>query len=185
MSQEASAVSTAEQTTRQVVVVHRVRPATSWRVMTLSVHYGGMMTHFVRGRSRYCRGSECKPELHKTESFWRGYFAALLWEHETRQWRPVVQEVSEALELDLRPAYKRGQVWLLSRAKDERGRRAPTTGKLDGRVDPVQIPDEFDVRPVLLHLYHEQAISLGVGNPMPARLSLPNVPHMEGLKLLK
>src|SRR5881394_1208393 len=79
--------------------VFRVEPGTSWHVLVLSREVGGIMTHWYKGRSRFCPpDGTCEPQQHKSPRFWKGYAAAQVWDAAHSLWQPVVLEVSESLE---------------------------------------------------------------------------------------
>jgi hypothetical protein len=180
MSQRPRSVPPASQPPLQPVRVFRVDPGTAWRVRTLSPVYGGLFTHFVKNRSRYCDPAGCRPEYPKGERFWRGYFAAELHDAAERCWRPVVFELTEHCELDMRGVYQRGQVWRVEREADKAGKHAPVRAALEGVVDPAQLPAAWDYRPVLFHLYHVEKLDLSASNPLPPRLMLQATPFVEG-----
>lgn len=141
----------------------------SVRVLTLSACYGGLLTHYHKKRSCYCSGEDCPAYLHAINPTWKGYFSGLAWDQGAGKWIPWVVEMTEWCELDLRDRYARGQVWEFSR-KDKEGKgKKPLTARLVESRDSRELPTAFDYRPVLLHVYHQQKISLETPNPMPAR----------------
>jgi hypothetical protein len=87
----------------------------------------------------------------------------------------VVLEVTESLEETLRGRELRGEVWALSRT-EERGRSSPVVGIYCETVADRTLSEPFDVTPVLLRLFHVNALNLGTRNPTPPRVLLPAVP---------
>lgn len=157
------------QGTRHVLRVFRLKPGERCTVRTLSESYGGLFTHFVRGRSVYCDPTNCNPANHRTGRFWKGYAAAEVWMKPEGLYVPVVLELTEALELDVRGRWKRGQLWELSREKQVGRRHPPIVGVLLGDA-PGPLPPAFDCFDVLTHLYHADGIQLEEENPMPPRV---------------
>lgn len=155
-----------------VLRVFRVKEGTTVHARTLSDGYSGLFTHYVRGRSVYCQGEKCEATVHRTDKVWKGYAAVELWNVATKKWTPAVLEITEALELDLRGLWKRGQVWEFYRDTPIQKKKMPIMGKLLEERDPASLPPAFDFRSVLLHLYHVEAVHLGVLNPMPPRVIL-------------
>jgi hypothetical protein len=153
-----------------VLRIFRVEEGTTVHARVLSEGYRGIFTHYARGRSVYCQGDKCEATLHKLDRVWKGYAAVELWNVATKKWNPVVLEISEALELDLRGFWKRGQVWEFYRDLPTKKKSMPIMGKLLEERDPLAMPPEFDFKPVLLHLYHVQSIRLDCLNPMPPRV---------------
>lgn len=144
-------------------------------IMTLADRYGGLFTHFKR-RSFLCRGPDCPATLHNsTDTCWKGYTPILAWDRGAKVWVPFVLEITEALELDFRDQFARGQIWEVWR--DVRGKRAsPVQGKLLPEArDPATIPEPFDITPVLQALYHCTAVALTHKNPLPSRVLVEDV----------
>lgn len=152
--------------------VYRVNPGDVVHLRTLSDGYGGLFTHFFKNRSYYCSGPDCNSMYHKMPRIWKGYSAVEIYSVEKKKWRPFVLEISEHLELDFRGIYKRGQVWELYRTLQTGKKATPVQGKLHEERGPSSVPAAFDIRPVLLHLYHCMAVSLDAKNPMPPRTFL-------------
>jgi len=155
----------------QVAVrVFRVSPGTSTQLRTLGEAYGGLLTHWAGGRSRYCCPESCPVQWHKLEAFWKGYFPALVHDKARKLWLPAVFEMTEALELDMRNQFAHAQEWEVSRAPEVKKRKFPVQGRLLGNVDPARIPLAFDIVPVLRTLYHATSIELGALNPCPEKV---------------
>ena len=149
--------------------VFRIDPGERWSVLMLDRTYGGLFVHWCRGRNLYCDPRGCDGPLHRMQRVWKGYAAAHLWVPRDTFWLPVVLEITESLELDFRGVYGRGQVWELSRDQLSARRKPPVKGKLVEKRPAGQVPDAFDVRSVLMHLYHVDAIDLTSKNPLPPR----------------
>lgn len=154
----------------RVLRVFRVEEGTSVHARILSEKYSGLFTHYCKGRSHYCKGAQCEPLLHKMDRVWKGYASVELWNAGMKKWTPVVLEISEALELDLRGLWARGQVWEFYRDRPAKKKPAPTMGKLLEEREPATMPPPFDFKAVLLHLYHVEQVNLGCMNPMPPRV---------------
>lgn len=154
---------------RHVLRVFRLKPGERAKIRTLSEAYDGLFTHFVRGRSKYCDPLNCNPADHRTGRFWKGYASAELWLPRETLWMPIVLEITEALELDLRGRWERGQCWELTREKQVGKRHPPIVGVLVGKAEG-KLPPAFGVLDVLTHLYHADGLQLGELNPMPPRV---------------
>jgi hypothetical protein len=160
----------------QPVRVLRVEVGQIHKLRMLSPEIGGCMTHYVGKRSRYCSGDDCFPAYHRTEQIYKGYVAAELFREGNDDWLPVVLEVTEHAELDMRQLYRRGQVWQLSRAADRKGKQGPVRALLIDTGDPEEVPEAFNIEIVLQHLYHVLAVDLRARNPMPPRLVMSPSP---------
>lgn len=154
------------------VRVFRIDEGKVATVRMLSDAIGGILTHYAGGRSEYCKGNDCPDALHRRGSYWKGYVAAELFEPRPRHWIPIVLEITEALELDMRGRYARGQVWQLSRNPSSKRRHFPIVGMLIQEPTAQVLRAAFDVRPVLAHLYHTNEIALDRDNPTPAPVVL-------------
>ncbi len=152
--------------------IDRVAAGESMIVRMLSTDYGGLFTHWVRGRSQYCGGKECNPINHKLGRVWKGYCAAEKYCKVTKKWLPICLEITEGLELDFRTIYTRGQLWEIWRDMPTEKKQPPTQGKLleDRGID--SCPPAFDYRPCLMHLYHIEYVDLTSPNPLPPRIIL-------------
>jgi len=141
-------------------------------VRILSNNYKGCLTHWYKGRSHYCPGAEVC-DLHKIEPVWKGYCCCEQWVQAASLWEPWVLEITESLDQDFWGRFAAGQVWHLQRTpgkkKDGKG---PVVGKLWEERDPTTFPPPFDMRPVLLAVYHVKDVRLDQDNPMPRRMTL-------------
>jgi hypothetical protein len=156
--------------TVHAIQVFRIAEGQTVHLRTLSDSYGGCFTHYYHKRSQYCPGENCPSPVHKIDRIWKGYAAVEIYVASRKKWMPWVLEISEHLELDFRDRYARGQVWEIFRDLPQDGKKQPVTGKLQETRDPATFPAAFDVRPVLLHLYHVFSVDLNIKNPMPPRL---------------
>jgi hypothetical protein len=130
------------------------------------------MTHW-RGKSSYCVGdAECKECRAGREAIWKGYFAGEAWDARRGWWLPVVMELTEACELDLRYRFCRGQVWLFERSQQTTKKRTPVTARLVEELPLDTLPPAFDVHAVLRTLYHANHIALTTANPLPDRVMI-------------
>lgn len=150
--------------------VFRVAPGARHFVRTLSARYYGLFTHFLRGRSLYCEGDECLPAIHRTTRYWKGYFAGEVYSKKDQLWLPVVLEITEHLELDLRHRFARGQVWDMSRLPESKKKREPVQGTLLETLDERAVPPAFSIVECLQHLYHRTDLDLNARNPLPDRV---------------
>jgi hypothetical protein len=155
---------------RYALRVLRVDPGQSFKIRLVSQRYGGLLTHWVRGRSVLCDGNECPALQHRSGTYWKGYALVEQWHGVKALWCPSVLEITENLELDFRGRYKRGQVWLLQRAPQVGRHKTGVFGVLmfEGQQENLRVP--FDFLPVLRNLYHVSTIVLDKDNPMPARI---------------
>ncbi len=155
-----------------VVEIFRIRENTTAHVRALSDDYGGLITHWARGRSMYCIGDGCQHRACKSDRTWKGYTPVQVYSAERKKWAPAVLEITENLEPDLRGRWRRGQIWEMWMETDKKGKRSPVQGKLIEDHDPDKMPPPFDVVNVLRRLYHIDVIRLTTKNPMPPRLVL-------------
>lgn len=157
------------------VEVRRVTLNETIFIRTLSDKIGGLFTHYYGKNSHVCRGRDCQPHVHKVKQTWKGYIAAQEWLVGRKKWRPCVLEITEALELDMRFLYDRGQEWELSCPAVVDKRNPPVKGIMHKRDLAAGLPPAFDITPVLLNLYHVFAIDLSTPNPMPPRVFLAEI----------
>lgn len=171
MSNGSSARNPSTSTVARLAVL-RIDPGQKVHVRSLSDGYGGLLTHF-RGRSIYCEGEqECRLCRTHPDTCWKGYFAGEAWDPRRTWWLPVVMEMTESCELDLRYRFKRGQVWLFSRAPQTGKKKTPVSASLIEELDPESLPASFEVYAVLRTLYHVRNISLATPNPLPDRVMI-------------
>lgn len=142
------------------------------RILSASRSVTGCWTHYhtKKERSYYCPGNGCPSCAKKERGQWKGYVAALGWKLPEKMWIPVVCEITESCELDMRGVIARGQEWELSRAKEASQKREPVRAALKGTIDLAELPRAFDVLPTVLGMYHELHMDLSMPNPMPARV---------------
>jgi hypothetical protein len=150
--------------------VFRVGEGITAKIRTLSLSYGGLMTHWRGGRSVYCDPSDCKICKVDANRTWKGYFAGEVYDPAKKWWMPFVVELTEASELDLRHRFERGQTWTFSRAKQQSKKRTPVRATLLEFVNPESLPNAFDFLPVLRTMYHSPAVELSTENPVPDRI---------------
>lgn len=129
----------------------------------------GCLTHWDRRQSFYC-GPHCPAKRHCLQTQWKGYLSVERWEHTAKAWFPWVLEVTEAAELDMRGQVGRGQVWLLNRALDEKGHKAPVRATLTEQLQPEAVSLAFGMDAVLWRVYRDTRVELTVANPMPDRV---------------
>jgi hypothetical protein len=153
----------------EVVEIRTVRVAAGKThfIRSLAEEYGGIMTHFEQGRSKYCDPQYCWPKCRAKGRYYKGYFAAQVWVEKWDCWYPVVCELPEKAELDVRQQFRRGLIWEFSRAADRRSSKSPVRAVLKEEQDPHNWPLAFDIAPSLLHLYHLEEIDLTAENPLP------------------
>lgn len=149
--------------------VVRVGAGQTLFVWTISTTYGGCFTHFKDKRSAYCPDDHsCPWKSCQREQIWKGYGAVCWWDKESSRWIPAVLEISERLEHDLRDRWERGQVWCLNRPPETANKRKAVSGRLSEMcVEPANLPQEFDIRPVLCNIFRRADVQLGKANPMP------------------
>jgi len=149
--------------------VYRVEYGTKSTIWTIGRRVLGLWTHWLKGRSVYCTGEICHPTLHAIPRVWKCFVAAAVWTLPEGVWRPIVLEVTEALELDFRGLYERGQLWELSRAHRTPKRNPPVKGVLLNRNPDLEPPEPFSIMEVLQHLFHQERIELDAVNALPPR----------------
>lgn len=147
--------------------IFRVKSGKKHHVRILSVEYGGLHTHWESGRSKYCHPDACFPKCRNKPRYWKGYTAAQVWVPHWNVWYPVVLEIPERAELDMRSQFDRGTVWEMTREADRKGSRSPVRAVYKELHDVKQLPMAFNIEPVLLHLYHLDEIDLTAPNPLP------------------
>jgi hypothetical protein len=135
--------------------------------------YKGLYTHWIKGRSELCDGSKCGADCKKFRKVWKGYAAIDYWLESKKLWIAAVLEITEAMDLDLKELWKRGQVWLLRRGHRVKGKHPPRSATLIEEVELSTLPHEFDIIPCLKNLYHSFEIDLSHDNPMPRKTLLP------------
>lgn len=174
------------------VRIFRVPAGTFAEVLTLSPHYGGCFVHWVKGErgkkghSAYCRPEDCPPDRHRRERAWKGYAPCLLSRPADKLLEPIVLEITSSCELDFRGRWARGQWWKLEHKPESKTKNEPIAATLIGALAPANVPPAFDFRNVLLHVFHEETISLGIANPMPPRVVVAATPYRADLfKVLK
>jgi hypothetical protein len=153
-----------------ILRVFRVEPGTVWWIRTLSDHYGGIITHWHRGRSHYCVGKECNPIMHRGDKIWKGYAPVEIFLEDRKKWFPFVLEISEHLELDFRGIYRRGQIWELFRSADDGKKKLGCEAILHETCDLKTLPPAFDFTAPVKSLYHTFELDLTVRNPLPPRI---------------
>ena len=152
------------------VDVFRIEEGMSVYVRTLHNEYGGLFTHYFRGRSRLCCGADCNAAMHRMDRVWKGYTPVMVYFDKPRPlWLPKVLEITQHLELDLRGQFARAQEWQLWRHAPVGGKVQAVEGKLqNGRVES-RLPVAFDIQPVVRALYGAETVELTAKNPQPAR----------------
>jgi hypothetical protein len=152
------------------LAIFRVAHDSNQTILTVADWHGdGLLTHWVKGRSLYCPGSDsCR--THAVEATWRAYVHVLLWQRDPPLWRPVVLEVTEHLELELRSHYQPGQVWWLARSAKHGKKNSPCRAIQIETRDRAALPPEVDVTPILVRLFHTEGVRQSVKNPMPSKI---------------
>lgn len=148
----------------------RVEPGTVAFVRLLADFYGGLFTHYYRGRSTVCQGKDCQSLVHKVDRTWKGYCPAELYSESKKAWLPICLEITESLELDMRGIFARGQMWELWRELPPKKGATPVQGKLHPPQEWRNLPRPFDIIPCLRALFHTDFIDLGTKSPIPARV---------------
>jgi len=129
----------------------------------------GFMTVWEKtaGRSYYVDPS--LPFRAKGELVWKGYLPALIWRPKTADYLPIVWEITESLELDLRGVVQRGQHWEVTRGVRVGKKRPPVIGRLLGMTKCALIAPAFDVMDCVRWTYHDQRCALALPCPAAAR----------------
>lgn len=150
--------------------VFRQEPGQSHFVRLLSSRYGGCFTHYVKERSQYCDPEGCRWGCPKAPQIWKGYAAADVYDDAVKLWLPVCFELTEALELDFRDKWQRGQVWRVTRPVKKKKKNEARFAVLIEQHSESSLPPEFDFLPCLLNTFHIFAIDLCHKNPLPPRV---------------
>lgn len=150
--------------------VFRQEQGQSHFVRLLSSHYGGCFTHYVKERSQYCDPQACRWGCPKAPQVWKGYAAADVYDDNAKLWMPVCFELTEALELDFRGRWRRGQVWRVTRPVKKKKKQEARFAVFVEQHPECSLPQEFDFIPCLLNTFHIFAIDLAFKNPLPPRV---------------
>lgn len=160
------------------VEVYNVKEGDPIFVRMLGETYRGLFTHYFRGKGHLCEGKEhCNTNVHKEPLTWKGYVAGQLFVPDRKLWMPVCLEITEALELEMRDNFRRGQTWELWRAPLPDKKNPQVQGKRHDDPPAANLPPAFDITPILRTLYHRQTLPGHIPNPMPPRVVLES---MEG-----
>lgn len=130
----------------------------------------GFITHFTKGQSQACRGEECGCQSSMVNSLWKGYHPVMRFDRQGNCWIPTVLEVTEALELDFRGKFFRGQEWELSRGIITKKRKPAIFGRLIGSRDLPEHCRAFDVSPAVFWIYHDRSLKINLSSPIPQRV---------------
>jgi hypothetical protein len=79
-------------------------------------------------------------------------------------------EITEALHLDMRDTYQRGQIWRLGKKADKKKKYSTLQGMLHLPSDGLVIPPADDIVPVLKWTYHTTSVDLTAVNRMPSKI---------------
>lgn len=162
------------------LVVFRVEKSETHQIRTLAgtgpeaeLPLLGYFTHWRHGATRVCVGlTDCEPALHRIDPIWYGYLAVERWMDSTNVWIPCVLQVTESLELDFRGRLKRGQYWELGMGSQKK-KGNPTRGQLLGTCQDEELPNPFDLLPILRALFHCPGLQPPrIPNPTPGRVAL-------------
>jgi len=148
----------------------RLKPGQAALCLALSDTIRGLATHWVAPRTEACLRGSCAHCRRGVKLDWRGYFAALCWDEQLRQWLPFAVEVTARTEMLMRPQYRRGTLWHLHRPHKIRDREPPTVATLRGSHLVVPLPEPFDFGPALAALYGDIGAVADTENPMPPRV---------------
>jgi len=150
--------------------VCRVARKAELAIRSLVDVYHGLMTHWAEP-SRHCSNdSRCRDCKKGKKQLWKGYFAGEAWDPSREWWLPVVFELTECSELDLRHRFGRGQVWLFSRKAEKADKPNAVTARLLDQLDVEDVPPAFNIEPVLASVYGFQRLPEHVPNPKPDRI---------------
>lgn len=149
--------------------VFRVEEGTAVFVRTLDSTYGGLFTHFHRGRSRLCPGAECGCQYRKLDRVWKGYTSVEVWVELEKHWTPAILEITEALEVCFRGRFDRAQVWELARRAPDKAKASyPVTGRFVEDLKEEHLSAKLPYLPILMRLYHaSEGVQCHFPNPMP------------------
>jgi len=136
----------------------------------LYVHWIGSET---KGRSQYCHGpTDCRYAHDRLDKLWKGYASADMWDEQNRLWVPVVLELTEACELDMRAVYRPGQQWKLTRTPATRSKREAILARLTKDAPAGFVPRPYDILPAIRTTFHCCDAILGIKNPSPDRIAV-------------
>ena len=134
---------------------------TDGRVMGCFTRYLGNGSVFVPSHASG-EVKEGKPVI------WKGYLSAVQYHRDIKKWVPVVLEVTERLEQDLRGRVARGQLWKISRGPKDGNKRIPLRGVMGQQQRPEMTPVAIDVYPKLRNdIFRNQEVTLDQENPLP------------------
>jgi hypothetical protein len=134
-------------------------------LLALSREILGFIGHWDGETFQSCRSRVGRCRLCPGPTVWRGYFAALVWDRESRQWQPAGVEVSETVEATMREQYRPGTRWHLHKPWPVRGRKQRVYATLRGAHEATDLPAPFDFLPLVRALYQDADLALDVPNP--------------------
>lgn len=122
----------------------------------------GCLSHWTGKRSYLCAGvGKCPKSVCDKQTNWKGYAPVQLWRKAESLWTPEVLEVTESLEEVLRSYELRGSVYLLTRDARKDGCGTVRAVYCETRE---QIPEAFDIVPVLQRLFRQSDFLIDVPN---------------------
>jgi hypothetical protein len=151
--------------------VHRLKEGQSGVYRIFEPHLLGCFTHYIKDRSQYCHGpSECRYQHDKLDRVWKGYASADFWDPTAKVWQPVVAEITECCEVDMRGLYLPGQQWQFVKQVQVGKQRPKLNAILVANVTPGVQVLPYNIVPALQTMFHVEEVRLIHPNPCPARV---------------
>jgi len=161
--------------------VFRIDKGRSHRVRFLTDDVYGCFIHYVKDGSQLCPGKECGRDCPRGKKMWKGYTLAEVLDPSIKSWWPVVLELTENAEVELRGQIKRRALVQLSREEDSGKKKQPVRARLLGVVPSSDaLRQEIEWKPVLYRLYRVQALPPHQKNPLPDRIFVEAQPDVPG-----
>jgi hypothetical protein len=130
--------------------------------------WDGILSHWKYGAGKDGKGKvvpcpgedKCKGEFHRSNCAWRGFAPARVWHIEEGFWENCVFELTSFLAEQLRDRELRGETWRCER-KIFAGEREKCWGELVASHPYDEVPEAFDVRPIVERTYNTPHIAWG------------------------
>ena len=128
----------------------------------------GLFTRHLDGSSQLISQEEAQIRVKGRPGVWKGYISALEWKHAEKKWVPVVAEITERAEQDMRGKVARGQVWKLSKGPVDKKKKIPLRASFLESRPEAETPPALDVVPKLRNdIFRQEHIPLTSDNPLP------------------
>ena len=128
----------------------------------------GLFTRHDGQGSQIIPPEEASVRVKGRPGVWKGYLSAVEWRLPEKLWVPVIVEITERAEQDLRGKVTRGQVWKLWKGPKDKNKKIPLRATFLESRDPAGTPSAIDVLPKLRNdIFRQADVSLEHLNPLP------------------